>query len=464
MHIKIKCLTIIFYSIFFFFVVNLPIYASQTTLYFGSTEKTLEKGETKVYIPVASSTVVKTIKNDGTTSTSYLYSNHLGSTVLSTKENGTLDSSLEYYPYGEEITTISTNTDKLYTGQRKDDSSNLYFYNARYYNPQTSHFISADKAEGPNRYAYVGNNPVMRNDPSGNQSASPPISASGVYGGTIGYGAGSGAPIYLPDDFNTNEDMLVTAGLFAAPFVGAGAVLGGYAAAPVIYPLATSIYITSQQFLHKPGMQTANAGVQFANTAGQAACSGGSQAGCAVAAFSDPLAMAGGMADPGYIEYENHIKQGAQMINEGNPQGAIEHFQQPELAEKVGMRFDRSPTSVGIPGNIDPNDYQYIANLVASQSMFWTDKGGKIQISSVFSYEPNTFKPIPLPDVLAHEVACVGCEEWSHGLQNLRKDTLTGYANHEVDVAAYMQNILGIRLTDTFLKRYEGRSEAINKD
>jgi len=148
-------------------VFTTPVFASQTTLYFGSTEKTLETGETKVYIPTVSSTVVKTIKSDGTSAISYLYSNHVGSTVLITKDSGTLDNSLEYYPYGEEITTISTNTDKLYTGQRKDTFSDLYFYNARYYNPQTSHFVSADKAEGPNRYAYVGNNPVMRNDPGG---------------------------------------------------------------------------------------------------------------------------------------------------------------------------------------------------------------------------------------------------------------------------------------------------------
>ncbi len=55
----------------------------------------------------------------------------------------------------------------MYTSQTLDYSTNLYYYHARYYDPQTGHFISADSAEGPNRYAYVAGNPISRNDPSG---------------------------------------------------------------------------------------------------------------------------------------------------------------------------------------------------------------------------------------------------------------------------------------------------------
>jgi len=96
-----------------------------------------------------------------------------------TDNQGAKETTLQYYPYGNlslvnGLLPIANDqrlkaNDKLYTGQRKDFSSDLYFYNARYYNPMTGNFISADKAEGPNRYAYVGNNPVMRNDPSGNR-------------------------------------------------------------------------------------------------------------------------------------------------------------------------------------------------------------------------------------------------------------------------------------------------------
>jgi len=162
-----------------------PIRASETTFYLGSVERTFDDTGTltseKVYIPAGNATVVKTKDQRLTTNsqTNYLYADHLGSTVLVTDDQGVKETILQYYPYGNEyisnpqpVTRLPAQagnsvTEKLYTGQRKDNSSDLYFYNARYYNPTTGNFISADKASGPNRYSYVSNNPVMRNDPSG---------------------------------------------------------------------------------------------------------------------------------------------------------------------------------------------------------------------------------------------------------------------------------------------------------
>ena len=61
-----------------------------------------------------------------------------------------------------------------YTGQLKGDVINLYFYNARWYDPALSHFIMADTIipypgdpASWDRYAYVRNNPVLRTDPTG---------------------------------------------------------------------------------------------------------------------------------------------------------------------------------------------------------------------------------------------------------------------------------------------------------
>ena len=62
-----------------------------------------------------------------------------------------------------------------YTGQRRDTGlGSLMFYNARYYSPLLSHFVSADSivpgAGNPqalNRYAYVLGNPLKYTDPSG---------------------------------------------------------------------------------------------------------------------------------------------------------------------------------------------------------------------------------------------------------------------------------------------------------
>ncbi|MBM3282900.1 hypothetical protein FJY90_01475, partial [Candidatus Gottesmanbacteria bacterium] len=90
---------------------------------------------------------------------------------------------LTYFPYGNQrpgwdLPTAnsqqSTPTNHLYTDQIKDPETDLYYYNARYYDPRIGLFISADTAGGKlNRYAYAGGNPIMYNDPTGHDSLRP---------------------------------------------------------------------------------------------------------------------------------------------------------------------------------------------------------------------------------------------------------------------------------------------------
>ena len=79
-----------------------------------------------------------------------------------------------YAPYGASrllAGTPSTYTNKGYTGQYNDFVSGLDYYNARYYDPVSGVFLSADTVEGNdsgmNPYAYAGGNPATRNDPTG---------------------------------------------------------------------------------------------------------------------------------------------------------------------------------------------------------------------------------------------------------------------------------------------------------
>jgi len=81
---------------------------------------------------------------------SYIHQDHLTSTSLMTNTDGVqidasgapTEISMKYMPFGE---TLSGNvsTDKLFTGQRLD-STGLYYYGARYYDPVLGRFISAD--------------------------------------------------------------------------------------------------------------------------------------------------------------------------------------------------------------------------------------------------------------------------------------------------------------------------------
>ena len=73
-----------------------------------------------------------------------------------------------------------------FTGQEIDIDTGLYYYGARYYNPHSGRFISADSVidgvknpQGYNRYSYVQNNPITYNDPTGHWSVG--------LGVTIGY-------------------------------------------------------------------------------------------------------------------------------------------------------------------------------------------------------------------------------------------------------------------------------------
>ncbi len=101
----------------------------------------------------------------------YIHQDHLGSVVAVSDESGNNVSQTKYSPYGNTVVSnqLSVVSERKYTGQIKDTNTTLSYYNARYYDPVLSRFISADGVNDQlNRYSYVGGNPVMRNDPGGN--------------------------------------------------------------------------------------------------------------------------------------------------------------------------------------------------------------------------------------------------------------------------------------------------------
>ena len=102
----------------------------------------------------------------------YYHQDHLGSTRLKTDGNGDSIYDTNYIPFGSTYGESGSEEFK-YTGKR-EDSTGLYYYGARYYDPQVGRFITEDPITGSlydphslNRYVYCRNNPHKYTDPDG---------------------------------------------------------------------------------------------------------------------------------------------------------------------------------------------------------------------------------------------------------------------------------------------------------
>ena len=112
---------------------------------------------------------------DTTGAVDYLFTDHLGSVTTTHGASGTLNN--RYHPFGEPRDTLQViDTDHGYTGQRRDTTTGLMYYQARYYDPTLRRFTQPDtiipNALNPqdlNRYTYTRNNPVKYTDPSGHK-------------------------------------------------------------------------------------------------------------------------------------------------------------------------------------------------------------------------------------------------------------------------------------------------------
>jgi RHS repeat-associated protein len=159
-----------------------------TVYYFGGSYEVNGEGEidNDIFVFTSVSSEKKyysfggqTIMRDENDQLQYFLTDHLGSNVVITDDEGTLISQQRYLPFGgvrSDMGSISQQTDYGYTNQRDLDSAmgGLMDYKARFYSPVLGRFIQPDTiipgAENPqawNRFSYVKNNPTSFNDPSG---------------------------------------------------------------------------------------------------------------------------------------------------------------------------------------------------------------------------------------------------------------------------------------------------------
>lgn len=102
----------------------------------------------------------------------FLHADHQGSIVAVTSSTGATTEADTYDTYG-----VSGSANKVrfqYTGQVNVPELGLYYYKARIYNPTLGRFMQTDPvgySDDVDLYTYVGNDPLDRTDPTGNEGS-----------------------------------------------------------------------------------------------------------------------------------------------------------------------------------------------------------------------------------------------------------------------------------------------------
>ncbi len=164
----------------------------ETTHYIGGLLQLVSRSggsplEYRHLIPAGSSAAIFVRRGDGTSSTYYATSDHLGSADLVLDAVGNVlaresftafgarrGSNWQGVPSTADYTTFSSTTRQGFTGQEMLDSVGLVHMNGRVYDPTLGRFLSADtviqtlgSSQAINPYAYAWNDPLKYIDPSG---------------------------------------------------------------------------------------------------------------------------------------------------------------------------------------------------------------------------------------------------------------------------------------------------------
>lgn len=135
----------------------------------------------------------------------------VGNITHAVNRAGVIENEYGYDAFGmrTNVTTTGASTRHGYTGEHYDEETGLLYLRARYYDPMIGRFISVDpylgRLEEPgtqNRYAYVGNNPLLYVDPSGLDSVN----------FNVGIGLGPGVNFGVSID-TSNGDVYTSGGI-----------------------------------------------------------------------------------------------------------------------------------------------------------------------------------------------------------------------------------------------------------
>jgi len=167
--------------------------------YYISSDYDIKDGEETVYFFANGKRVAK----ESSEGMFWYLDDHLGSTNVMIDSDGELVERTLYYPFGGH--REGGTEQYTFTGKEFDSEIGLYYFEARYYNPQTFVFTQADSVipnyynpQALNRYSYCYNNPLKYEDPDGHNplyylagavAGAVVLTGAGI-GGVVGWGAG----------------------------------------------------------------------------------------------------------------------------------------------------------------------------------------------------------------------------------------------------------------------------------
>jgi RHS repeat-associated protein len=184
---------------------------TRTRYYVGSYEKEIEGTDTREihYINCGSGVTAYYVIENGIGNYYYPHKDYLGSILTISDDLGVVKFEQSFDPWGRfreptDWTTTITTTNSLswfyrgFTGHEHLHEFTLINMNNRMYDPEVGRMLAIDNfiqspysTQAYNRYSYVGNNPLMYSDPSG-EIVIPAIIIGIATGAAVGAGIGAG--------------------------------------------------------------------------------------------------------------------------------------------------------------------------------------------------------------------------------------------------------------------------------
>ncbi len=194
-----------------------------------------EKGGKKLFHVYAGGQQVCTFENGSALATTggdtnkvgyYYHQDQLTSSSTLSDSSGNQTEVNAYFPFGRTQTAIPQagfQVSRRFTGQILDAETGLYYYNARYYDPELGRFIQADteipdlgNPQSYNRYSYCINNPLRYTDPDGH-----------------GFWSSTGDAFFNTETFRSSYQLLVMHDSRGWKMVEVPVAIGGMAVAAV---------------------------------------------------------------------------------------------------------------------------------------------------------------------------------------------------------------------------------------